>query len=462
MSRAHLSAAFTVLCALVLAGFVVFLGWLHVTGTVFDTVSDPERALDLIVGRTLDLHDAMEQAVWLERRLYELGVSDGEKDLPQAIDWYDELARVSLDPGVDLRLAILRGEDDELDEIAQMVAAWPGRGPPFDGYAALVAAAYLDGPLAEAPPAEQVLPAGWFQDRVRVRLAERTADAARAAAARADEAARGARLRGRMRVLVAAMVAALVAAVVAAVALVRHPRPRVASAPRPPSWTWRDGVVVLIRGGAAAAVLALALVPAGPWIGSDSALLEVIGIPLMNVPLLWVARGRLLTPVGQTFRAAFGLAPDPGRGAALALTAVLLIGSGVVIDLLVGELGDALGAPSHWTEWFDADLAWGRPAMVAATLLSTVTFAPIFEELAFRGLLYGTLRRGLSWPAAATLSAAVFALAHGYGTAGLASVFLSGALWAIAYEATGSVLPGMIAHAANNLSASLTVLWLLR
>jgi len=45
---------------------------------------------------------------------------------------------------------------------------------------------------------------------------------------------------------------------------------------------------------------------------------------------------------------------------------------------------------------------------------------------------------------------------------GFASVFLSGLLWAWAYEKTGSLLPGMIAHAANNLAVAVTLLALLR
>ena len=60
------------------------------------------------------------------------------------------------------------------------------------------------------------------------------------------------------------------------------------------------------------------------------------------------------------------------------------------------------------------------------------------------------------------LGAAVFAAAHGYGVAGFGSVFASGLLWSIAYERTGSLLPGMAAHAANNVSAACAVLALLR
>ena len=99
---------------------------------------------------------------------------------------------------------------------------------------------------------------------------------------------------------------------------------------------------------------------------------------------------------------------------------------------------------------------------MAVSLLGSLVFAPVFEELIFRGLLYGTLRVRLAWPLAALGSALVFALAHGYGVAGFVSVFLSGLLWAWSYERTGSLLPAMAAHAANNAAVALTLTALLR
>jgi membrane protease YdiL (CAAX protease family) len=90
-----------------------------------------------------------------------------------------------------------------------------------------------------------------------------------------------------------------------------------------------------------------------------------------------------------------------------------------------------------------------------------VVLAPILEEIAFRGLLFGTLRRRFGWLTAALLSAAVFAGAHGYGVFGFASVFWSGLLWAWMYEKTRSLLPGILAHSLNNLMVCATIMWLL-
>ena len=94
--------------------------------------------------------------------------------------------------------------------------------------------------------------------------------------------------------------------------------------------------------------------------------------------------------------------------------------------------------------------------------LEFIVLAPIFEEVAFRGVLFGTLRKKFSWGWSAVLSAGIFALAHGYGVLGFVAVFWSGALWALSYEKTGSLWPGIIAHCAGNLMATAGVIALLR
>jgi membrane protease YdiL (CAAX protease family) len=175
-----------------------------------------------------------------------------------------------------------------------------------------------------------------------------------------------------------------------------------------------------------------------------------------------VAAHSLLAPAGLSFTAAFGLRPRPdGRRACLQATLVL-IAAGIVTDLALGILSERFGLASHWAEWFDAELAWGAPPAIAVTVLGAVVFAPIFEELIFRGLLYGSLRARFSWPVAAVASALIFGLAHGYGPAGFGSVLASGLLWAYLYERTGSLVPGIVAHVANNLAVALTLLLLLR
>jgi len=90
-------------------------------------------------------------------------------------------------------------------------------------------------------------------------------------------------------------------------------------------------------------------------------------------------------------------------------------------------------------------------AAIAAGLL-IVVFAPISEEIFFRGFMFGALRTRLSlWPAAA-ISAFVFGLLH--LSSGDFSVvpplMVLGLLFAWLYEYTGSLGPPIVLHMINN------------
>jgi membrane protease YdiL (CAAX protease family) len=100
--------------------------------------------------------------------------------------------------------------------------------------------------------------------------------------------------------------------------------------------------------------------------------------------------------------------------------------------------------------------------MFLVSLIEYVVLAPVLEEFTFRGLLFATLRRRVGFWWAASISSALFAAAHGYGLIGFLSVFWSGLLWAWAYEKSGSLLPGMLAHALNNLTVCTGLVMLLR
>jgi hypothetical protein len=458
-------ALVTAAAALVLTTFLVMVARLHFISERLDSSTAPDRALALIVERTMDLDDALAGASPLERRLYFLTLTDGGGSLAQAIEWYEELSNATAgDVLVDVRLAILLGEAGRLGEVQDAVADWETRGDLR--VAEVVAAAYLAAPVEPAWPArqavERLVGEGWFHDRLAMRLAPRTGDTAWLAETRQAARARIEPLLRLIRGFAASEVALLVLGVVAGVSLARARRRRVAAAPLPPPWRGREGLVVLVRGGAGGVLVTVAMLALAGVTDRGAAVLDAMSLPLMYVPLLVLARRRLLAPAGLGFGRGLGLGPDRHGWLPLARTAGILVAAGILIDMALGLLSEAAGVPSHWTEWFDEDLAWGSWGVVTASLLGTVVSAPVFEEIVFRGLLYGTLRRRLGWPAAALLSAAVFAGAHGYGAAGFGSVFASGVMWAVAYEKTGSLLPGMVAHAANNVSAACAVLGLLR
>ncbi len=82
--------------------------------------------------------------------------------------------------------------------------------------------------------------------------------------------------------------------------------------------------------------------------------------------------------------------------------------------------------------------------------IAAVILAPLMEELFTRGMLYGWLRRQVGVKKGLIISSLLFAVLHFNGL-GLISFFVTGLLFGALYERTGSLAPGMIAHATHNL-----------
>jgi hypothetical protein len=128
----------------------------------------------------------------------------------------------------------------------------------------------------------------------------------------------------------------------------------------------------------------------------------------------------------------------------------MVVALGLVGDWLIVIAGDTFQSSVHWNEWFVPQLVWGSQMDLVKTAIEFVVLAPLFEELIFRGILFTSLRKKFNFPISMVASGLVFALAHGYGLIAFLTVLWSGCLWAWAYERTGSVIPGTIAHAVNN------------
>lgn len=85
-----------------------------------------------------------------------------------------------------------------------------------------------------------------------------------------------------------------------------------------------------------------------------------------------------------------------------------------------------------------------------AGILNACIFAPIGEEIGFRGILLGGLLNTRCRPWIAILiSALVFASFHGFG-ANFVTAILFGILVGWLYWRTGSIIPGIIIHITNN------------
>ena len=482
----RMSRLVTWLAALVLLPGIVFLAMPGTMDSRLDATEDAERALARIVGRTMELREAIARRPPWQRWAYVALGLEGTDDVGQALDWYAELAAHSLaahsvDPRVDLHFAILEAEAGRTAAVRRRIAGWERGEPPLPQLATLVSAAYL-GPAGATVPAADVviddwLGPGWFADRVTIALARRAGDNDAATRASAALAARADALLSRVSVVVAGtfvLAGVGIAVLVIALRVLRRDRRavEVGNAPLPPPWPGRRGAAVLLRAGAVGTLLTLALLLtmllAGPvlaatgWGDLVEPALEFGTGAFLAAPAVVLGRRWLFHPTALGTRDALGLTVRPGTGKRLALVTLASLGVVSAGDLVFGVIADVAGATGHWTEWFQDELVFGSAVDVGWSLFAAVVVAAVTEEIVFRGLLFATLRRRFDWPLAALLSALAFAALHGYTVQGFASVAWSGFVWAWTFERTRSLWPAMIGHAVGNLASSVLVLSALR
>ena len=460
----------SVISAMLLLATLGSIFWYSATAPKLERLEDPEHALDLMVSRIMEAQDGLQRSPAWQQRLAEWMVGSSEKERLLAIQWYQELADTTGSPSAKLRLAILQAETGQAQDALDQAAQWWELDAPMPLYSQWITAAYGTQSLERERAIElhaalaDTLEAGWFYNRLASRLAHRTGDHALSATIERQIETQGFRLHNQSNRLMVFEVICLIlgSAVLAGIMWMRTSRPdavRLHWPGVPPPWPGGTGTAVLLRGGALGAMITAAFLTFPPI---EHASLRALAIPLANLPLLALAYIYLLKPAGLDFQSGFGLRLERAQLGRLTGAVLAVVAAGLWGEWVMSQAADAFNLTNHWTEWFDPNLVWASGSALTVSLLEYVVFAPIFEEIAFRGLLYAILRRRLSFVPAALLSASVFALAHGYGLIGFVSVLWSGFLWAWIYEKTGSLIPGMIAHAMNNLLVSLAVMVLLR
>jgi hypothetical protein len=98
----------------------------------------------------------------------------------------------------------------------------------------------------------------------------------------------------------------------------------------------------------------------------------------------------------------------------------------------------------------------GFDAEIAIFWISGLLFAPILEELLFRGLIFNQLKKSFSIRNAILISSLLFALMHLDFTFMGLSYFLWGILLCISYYKTGSLFVPMVLHSLINILFNVT------
>lgn len=458
------------ICAGILLASLAGILWLSLTVPKLQRFEDPGRALDLMVSRMMEAQDGLHRAPkWLQW-LAEWTMDNQEQASRQAVRWYQELITTTDDPSAKLRLAILLGESSRESEALAEAQGWHDRGTSAESFRSLIVAAYDTAPLSPAQETNlqamlaETLPSGWFYNHLAARLARRAGDHALLTTVETQSQMKEEQVQRWVRPLMISELTCLAIGSVILLGIIRLQGRRLNvlqlhSPGVPPPWSGGTAAAVILRGGALGALMTIAFLST-PALNQGS--LRALAIPLANLPLLLIAYVRLLKPAGLNFWQGFGLRLDRGDLRRLVCIIFAVVAAALWGEWVLGQAAEYLKLENHWTEWFDQDLVWATPPMLATSLLEYVILAPIFEEIVFRGLLFAMFRRRFTFLPAALLSATIFALAHGYSLLGFISVLWSGFLWAWIYDRTGSLIPGMVAHAVNNLLVCLTVMALLR
>ena len=144
----------------------------------------------------------------------------------------------------------------------------------------------------------------------------------------------------------------------------------------------------------------------------------------------------------------FGIRPASIKRAALWM---LIAGAGYYVVSRIYIV--AINPHVHQSTLKDLGADHGGLVTVIIGIL-VVGLAPPAEEFFFRGFMYGALRNRFSFLAAASLDGLVFGGVHvTTGASAVPPLIAFGFALCMLYEATGSILPGIVLHSLNNMAA---------
>ena len=117
------------------------------------------------------------------------------------------------------------------------------------------------------------------------------------------------------------------------------------------------------------------------------------------------------------------------------------------LDLLIGF------SDPGWVSGFDIDSVDISAGAFVLSAIGSIIYAPVIEELVFRGVLFNRLKIRIGIVPAMLLSSFLFGIGHDFG--GMTSAFLFGICMCILYTKTDNILIPMSVHFINNVVATL-------
>lgn len=121
---------------------------------------------------------------------------------------------------------------------------------------------------------------------------------------------------------------------------------------------------------------------------------------------------------------------------------------------LVGWLDLLMGiADPYWVSGLDIDSVDISAGAFLLSAIASIIFAPLLEELTFRGVLFSRLKIRIGIVPAMIITSFLFGIGHDFG--GITSAFLFGMCMCILYLKTDNILVPISVHFINNVVATI-------
>lgn len=163
---------------------------------------------------------------------------------------------------------------------------------------------------------------------------------------------------------------------------------------------------------------------------------------------VWALRGS--TGIDRNFENIF---EDSNKKEILYVFAINLLFA-FLFTLLISLLDMLIGFNNPtWTSILDIESAKMDSSVIILDAIASIIFAPVMEELIFRGVLFNRLKIRTGVVPAMLISSFIFGIGHDFG--GITSAFLFGICMCILYLKTDNILIPMSVHFINNVVATL-------
>lgn len=124
-----------------------------------------------------------------------------------------------------------------------------------------------------------------------------------------------------------------------------------------------------------------------------------------------------------------------------------------LFTFLISSLDILMGlADPTWISIWEVDTVNIDSSVVILDTIGAIIFAPIIEELVFRGILFNHMKIRIGILPAMIISSFIFAIGHEFG--GMTSAFLFGICMCLLYLKTDNILIPMSVHFINNVVAT--------